>query len=464
MPTSSSLGATAPAPAPEPIRLSPLAPRTVKPPARAWWWGVLAVVILAGLVAWWQRQAFSSRQPAAAVPAFRTVRAWTGSLERSLRLAGVTAADKFALLLAPQMRGTRGHGPHDFTLVLQQVVPAGSYVRKGDLVAEFDRQYMLVRLEDYKAMVDQHERNVTRLKAYRAVVRAAHDQLVIKAKGQSEKAALDLKKIPILSDIKAQKARLDYEEAQARYRQLNDETQYVMISESSAVLNSELDLRVSRMEFDRAQRNADRMVVRAPIDGMTVMMTTHRGSDHAQIQQGDQVGSGQPYMRIVDLRNMVVNATVNQVDAQFVHLGMAARVRFDAYPGLELPARVTSVGAFAQSAGWRGSYVRSILVRLKLERTDPKVIPDLSVSADLSMGHTDNATIVPREAVFGGAGEEGQFAFVRDADGDWEKRPLEIVMTNETAVAVRSGVNPGDVLAAEWPAASPERAEGGTPK
>jgi multidrug efflux pump subunit AcrA (membrane-fusion protein) len=334
-------------------------------------------------------------------------------------------------------------------LVLQKLAVPGSFVKKGDIVAEFDRQYMLIRLDDYKAMADQHERNVLRLKAYRAVVRAAYEQRMLVAKGTMEKAEVELKKAPILSEINREKLRLDYEEAKARYEELRDDENNLLISETAAVARSEADLRVSKLEYERARRNADRMLVKAPLDGMVVMMTMHRGGQTNQIQEGDQIGSGQPYMRIVDLRNMVVNANVNQVDAQMVHLGMPARVRFDAYPEVELPARVTSVGAFAQSGGWRGTYVRNVPIRIKLEGTDPRVIPDLTVSADLVLGETDNATIVPREAVFG---DEAQpYAFVREADGGWEKRPLDVVMTSNTAVAVRSGVSPGDVLAAEWP-------------
>jgi biotin carboxyl carrier protein len=264
-----------------------------------------------------------------------------------------------------------------------------------------------------------------------------------------EKAAEDLKKIPILSEIKKEKAQLDYEEAKIRYEELRNDEENVIISESAAIARSEADLRVSQMEYERAQRNADRMLVKAPLGGMVVMMTTWRGGQTGQVQEGDQVGSGQPYMRIVDLNKMVVTASVNQVDAQAVRLGMRARVHFDAYPDVELPAKVTSVGAFAQSGGWRASYVRNVPIRLQLEGTDPLVVPDLSVSADLVLESADNATIVPREAVFGD--EDQHYAFVHEADGSWEKRPVEVVMTSNTAVAVRGGVNPGDILAAEPP-------------
>jgi multidrug efflux pump subunit AcrA (membrane-fusion protein) len=203
------------------------------------------------------------------------------------------------------------------------------------------------------------------------------------------------------------------------------------------------------MEFERAKRNLQRMVVKAPISGLVVMLMTHRGAEHVPIQEGDQIWPGQPYMQVVDCRSMVVNAILNQVDVDQLRLGVPARISFDAYPGLELPGTVVSIGSYARSGGFRGAFVKELPVRLKLDQTDPRVIPDLSVSADLLLEKEDDATYVPREAVFSGEGEK-TFAFVKNATG-WEKRELELGLASHTFVNVTAGVNEGEIVAAERP-------------
>lgn len=452
MPIPSSLRAPAPAPepGPTPLRTRPPKPRPEKSRS-AWWWGAAVVLVAVAAVAWWQRHVFApSAAKGAAGPGFRTVAARAGSLEKGVRVTGVTAAENFAVLRAPRIRGRRsGRSGMEFNLTLHRLAPAGAFVRAGDEVAEFDRQYMLLRLDDYRASVEQHLRNVTRLKANLAVTRAAHAQLVVRARGEMEKAELDLKKIPILSDNDAERYRLNHEEAVRNYEEVRSRTTYVDISEGAAVRRAELHYKESELEYARAQRHVDQLLVRAPIDGMVVMLTLRRSGERAQIREGDQIGSGQPYMHIVDTRSMFVDASINQVDAQHVRLGMEARVGFDAYPELELPARVIGVGAFANQTGWRGSYVRSVPIRLKLERSDPRVIPDLSVSADLVLQKAEDAVIVPREAVFS-SGDE-QFALVREDPGSWRKRPLEVLLENHVETAVASGVAAGDILAAELP-------------
>ena len=74
-----------------------------------------------------------------------------------------------------------------------------------------------------------------------------------------------------------------------------------------------------------------------------------------------------------------------------------------------------SVGALALSSGRRVSnYVRQIAVRLAIEGSDSRVIPDLTASADVLYAEQDQALLVPREAVY----EEGgkSVVYVKQAE------------------------------------------------
>jgi multidrug resistance efflux pump len=421
-------------------------PRQKDPGHRGWWWLLSGMGIAAAIVGY--RFSVSPAQKKTAPAELRTGVVRRGPLAKTIRLAGVTVARNSAMLLTPQMWGVRVHGSNDFAQVLQKLVPGGSHVRKGEVVAEFDRLYMLNRLDDYRASVVQHEANLRKLNALLDVKRKAYEQQIRKSKADMEKGALELQKAPVLAANTVEKLRLDLEEAKAKYQQISDEAQYVEISERAAIRATELSLERCRVQFDQAQRNVDRMVVKAPIDGMAVMQTIRRGSDTAEIQVGDQVSPGQPYMQIVDLSSLGIEANLNQVDAERVRTGQQARVQFDAYPGLELPARVIAVTAFARSSGWRGNYVTQVPVRLQLERLDERVIPNFSVSVDLVINQSEDAVSVPLESVF----HEGPkaFAFVRNPAG-WEKRELELGLSNNVAVAVSSGLHEGEVVAAELP-------------
>jgi hypothetical protein len=451
-------GALAPEPKPQgqpagrPKLVSPEAP---KPPRAGKFIG-FGFAVVAALGGWWllQNATKPSKKPAAAI---RTTVVRKDSIRRTARLTGVTVAGRFSMLLAPALTGTRSRGQssNDFQQILLSTATPGTFVTKGTVVAEFERMYMLRRLDDYRATVVQSEANLRSLNALLDVRRTNYDQLTTRYRGARDKAALDLKKAPVLSNIKAENNRLNHAQYEAQLKEIIAEEKYFIASEKASIRRSELSLAIAKKELERAERNADSMMMKAPLDGMVVMQTIRRGSDTSEIRGGDQLYPGQPFMQIIDQASIGVAATINQVDIEIIRVGAPAKVTFDAYPGLVLPARVVSVGAIANAKGWRGSWVKDVEVRLKLERLDPRVIPNFTVAADIVLEETGEVPAIPRESIFTDPADGKTVAFVRGASG-WEKRDVALGLVNHTAAEVKAGLNAGDVVAAEWPLSAPE--------
>jgi HlyD family secretion protein len=185
------------------------------------------------------------------------------------------------------------------------------------------------------------------------------------------------------------------------------------------------------------------------MDGIAVMASIVRNGEFGQVREGDQVNAGQPFLTVVDPSSMVLDASVNQVDAESLRLGMKATVHLDAYPDIALPAVLEGIGAMSKTSTFRANYVSSIPVRFRIERTDARVIPDLTGSADVILGADTGTLILPRAAVFQEDG--GSFVYTQGPDG-WVKKQVEPGMRNYTQVAIRSGLQKGDVVALERPA------------
>jgi multidrug efflux pump subunit AcrA (membrane-fusion protein) len=145
---------------------------------------------------------------------------------------------------------------------------------------------------------------------------------------------------------------------------------------------------------------------------------------------------------------MVLNATVNQVDAERLRLGMKCTIRLDAYPDIETPGTLIGIGALSKTSTFRASYVGEIPVLLKIERTDSRLIPDLTGSAEIVLNSEPNTLMVPSSAVFQENG--APFVFQQSPDG-WIRKPVELGLANFTAVAIHSGVKKGDVIALQRP-------------
>ena len=408
-----------------------------------------ALAIAAVVVAVRYRKTVAGRlQPTAAV--VHTVQVRPGTIEKTIRLSGNTVAENSAILRAPYLRGRRSGRSGDFGLVLQKLAAHGARVRKGDTVAVFDRLAMLNRLNDFRASRVDAELRLKTMRADLRTKRAAYQQLIRQAGATVDQAALDLKTAPVRSAIQVTHFQLALDEARAAYRSLLAQAKYVEAGERADIRRLELELQEEQSEERRAEANLDRMVGRAPVDGVVFIREIFRGAEFGQIRAGDQVRRGHPYAQIVDPRVLIVEAKANQVDIQRFRIGARAHVRADAYRDLELPARVYSIGAFAKSSGWRASYVAEVPVFLKLDRMDARLLPNLTVSADVILGREQSQAVIPRAAVFRDAPGGPPFAYVKTPSG-WEKRELELGFANYVAVAVDSGLSSGEVVAVTHP-------------
>jgi multidrug efflux pump subunit AcrA (membrane-fusion protein) len=322
---------------------------------------------------------------------------------------------------------------------------AGGRVKKGDPVAEFDRVSMLNRIDDYKDAVIQTEASIRNKLATLAVADEAHKQQVKVAKADMEKAKLDLQTLSVVSDIDAEKLKLAAEETEAHYKQLLKEVPLLATSQKADLRGVELTRDESKIELQKSVSNAERMILKAPMDGIVVMQSIRRGMEFGQAKEGDTIYPGQGFMQIVDPSSMVMNATINQVDAELLRIGMRALVHLDAYPGVELPAHVFAIGA-VPVAGRRPNFMREIPVRLKLDKMDSRMVPDLSASADVTLDSEQQAALAPLAAITQDGPASKPFVLVRSTTG-WQKRDVELGLRNNVFVAVHSGLAKGDVVA-----------------
>jgi multidrug resistance efflux pump len=346
-------------------------------------------------------------------------------------------------------RGGGGPGGGGFGLVLMKLAPAGTRVKKGDVVAEFDNESQVRRLDDYKANFVQAEAEIKKLKADMDVARKALDQRILVARADLDKARLDLKTVEVRSAIESEIFKLAAEEAEAAHKQILAEVKLFETSQRAQFRISEIERDQSRIELQRAENNVEKMLVRAPIDGIVVMPSIWRSGEFGQVQEGDQVYPGQSFMQIVDPDSMVIDATVNQVDSEAIQMNQKAMIRLDAYPELRLAAHIVGIGAMTKNMGQaRTEWAREVPIRLKLDEMDPRVIPDLTGSADIVIATERQATMAPLASIVHAAGKP--FVFLRRPDG-WVKQEVELGRRNHIYAVIRSGLQQGQTVALEMP-------------
>ena len=131
-----------------------------------------------------------------------------------------------------------------------------------------------------------------------------------------------------------------------------------------------------------SQANSALMEIHAPIDGIVVFNTIWKQGNMGEVQEGDQVRPGVPFMQVVDPAIMEVRVPVNQEDLLDLKIGQKARVHLDAYSELVFPGQLESIDPMG-TAGDFSSKLRKFSATFSIQGHDPRLMPDLSAAVDI---------------------------------------------------------------------------------
>ncbi|MGH9627701.1 MAG: efflux RND transporter periplasmic adaptor subunit, partial [Bryobacteraceae bacterium] len=343
----------------------------------------------------------------------------------------------FSNVIAPILRGPESGSE----MVLLYLAPPGSRVKKGQLIAKIDGQSTQDHVDDIADTIEEAQSDVIKRKAEHGIEWEILQQTLRVAKSEFEKWKLDYGAAEVRTEIEQQLMKLSLDEAEARYKQLQADLASTQASQKAEIRILELTRDRHASHRGRHANDLQKFTIHAPMDGLAVMLSTWRGGEMGQIQQGDSIRPGQGFMKIVSTDDMIVEGTINQAESSLFRIGQEARVHLDAFPGLELKGRVHSIGALAVG-GWRQNYyIRNIPLRVRIDGVDSRLIPDLSASADVVHAREENRVLVPLNAV---RTEDGKtFAYVKNGES-FERREVELGLRNELHAAVLAGLDSGD--------------------
>ncbi len=430
------------APPPEPKTAGPYPSVRAPEPSgrRRWLVFLLLVTVAAGSYLLRPR-----REARTAAVLIRTAKAFRGALLSTVRLNGSVEARHFVNILAPVVQAPdSGRG-----MVLTYLSPGGSVVQEGQMVAQIDAQSVRDHLDDVDANVAQLDLEMSRLKAQQDAETEAIAQRVRVAKGNLEKAQQDVRAAPAKNRIDQEILKLLVEEMQAWYDEARRQIPLTVERQEAATAIQQINREYQVRHRNRHRADVDSFSIRAAMAGLVVIKPIYRNGEQGQTKAGDEVSPGQLIVRVVDLSEMELQTNINQTESELVRIGQSATVRFDAYPDLVLKGRVTAVGNFAAGGRRVNFFIRRIPVRIAIEGTDPRVIPDSSASADVVVGQQSDGVIVPREAI---VEEDGKPVVYVKRDGAFAARGVEIGGYSNTGAAVISGLEAGEEVALERPA------------
>lgn len=347
-----------------------------------------------------------------------------------LRLHGVVEAENAVAVVVPRILGQNLNA-----LVVTRLVANGTRVTAGDVIVEFDRQAQLNLALEKKAEFRDFEEQVHRKAAEHAEARAKDDTALKAAENAFALAGLEVDKNPLLPRIEAEKNLLLRESTEAELAQLRKTYDLKRTAARAEIRTLEVRRDRARRAWQHAEDNAERLSVRAPIDGLVVLRSIWKGGRMGEPQEGEEVRTGLGLLDVVAEGAMRIRVKVNQSDLAGLTVGLPADITLDAYPSRHYTGRLERLSPVATPG--MSEKVRSLLAMFSVEGRDAVLTPDLSAAVDVRMGSWPEALAVPRAAIVWKDGAPGVVS-----RGQW--RGVTLVALTPADAVLGGGVEPGD--------------------
>ncbi len=291
----------------------------------------------------------------------------------AVRSTGTIRAVNEHVVLVPRIRGASSR------MTLVGLIGNGSTVEQGDVVAEFDRTQQLDKARETLAKYEDFSHRVARQKAENRANAEKRSEAMGQARAALAKAKIKKRIAAVLAEIEQLQNEVRLADATEQVASLEISHRAHETADAAELRILELKMERQRINLERTQRNAERLLVTAPLAGMVAHENVWRSGSRGPPQIGDQMYAGHPLLRIFDPTEMEVHTQVGEPDGAVLVPGATALVSLDAYPDLLFHAKLHSASPVAAAAV--GSPIRKFVAKFTLIETgNPFLLPDLSAA------------------------------------------------------------------------------------
>jgi len=196
----------------------------------------------------------------------------------------------------------------------------------------------------------------------------------------------------------------------------------------------QLTLEQAQLNLESAQQDLGNTVLVAPMDG--TVMSVAAGA-------GEYVGSGL-FITLADIEQPSVEVYLDETDLNSVGIGFEVDVIFDALPDDVFTGQVIHVDP-ALVTVQQVPMVRAVVQLDEASYAKPQTVPiGANASADVIGGRTENALLVPVEAL--NEYTPGKYAVFVMQDGEPVFTPVEVGLMDYSFAEILSGAQQGDIV------------------
>ena len=414
-------------------------------------WSALALVV-AALTAWFIAPATAEEGAAL------TTSVKSGDFKVVVTTTGELRARKFVQVQGP----SNAQQAEIWQMKISSLVPEGTVVKQGDIVAELDRSGIAAKLAEVTLALQKAEAQLTQAQLDSALTLAtAREELKTLEFGLEEKKLAKEGSQYEAPSVRRQ-AEIDFQKAERALAQAK--ANYITKQRQAQAKMREVGADVER------QRNKQKVImdvmnafsIRAPENGMVIYVKEWNGRKKTA---GTQIGPWDPTVATLpDLTQMESMTYLNEIDVRKVAVGQPVSIALDADPAKKLTGKVVSVANVGEQRP--NADAKVFEVKIEIAQADTTLRPGMTTSNAIETAVVKGARWVPIEAVNADSG----VSYVYKVDGRRiVKQEVETGAMNDNEVVIARGLDKDDKVLLVPPtderARQPiERLPGGTKK
>jgi HlyD family secretion protein len=325
------------------------------------------------------------------------------------------------------------------------LVPEGKQVKAGDLLITFDAQRVREDLQKFENELDQANKELEKTKVQIDLERQELVSKLAVAENNYEKLKLKQTSDPTY-DVpnKVEQDRLAFEQARREVAAIKDRIDWhgksseatiqIIVSKKTRAENKVGEIKSGIENF---QAKADR-------DGVVIHKTKWNGERY---QVGEPVWPWMSVLEIPDLKTIVAEAFVPEVDIGKIKIDQRVDITIDAFPGKSYAGAVKSMGTLVRPKSW--DIPNKVLdVQIALDQLDTQIMrPGMSLKAKVATASLPDCLAVPLKAIR--TTTEGSKIKVKTDQG-WREQTVKLGDSNGAEVVILEGLSAGDRIASDF--------------
>lgn len=347
--------------------------------------------------------------------------------------SGELRALKFVQINVPQ----NSQQADQYQMKIASIVPEGTLVKEGDVVAELDRSGLAAKLADVtlalqKAQAVYEQASLDSL----LNLSTARENIHTMELGLEEKKLAKEQAVYEAPTIKRQ-AEIDYEKADRALTQSRQDYKTKTEQAKAKMREVGADFERQKNKLKVVQDVMAAFTIKAPAPGMVTYVKEWNGKKKTA---GSQVNSWDPAVATLpDLTRMESITYVNEIDVRKITVGQPAELTLDSDPTKRLKGKVTSVANMGEQRPNQDAKVYE--VRIVIEQSDTTLRPGMTTGNAIETFSVANALYVPLEAV---SSQDGvPFVYKQDG-GTVTKQEVVTGSMNDDEVVVLKGLREDD--------------------